>query len=211
MIEADIWFRAGEIWVRHERRLGWLPLLMDRWPAGAHSAGPLALSPWRGYYIRPDIHELKLGELLDRVAGKKRLLLDVKGRKGDEAEAFASTLGRRISEGDHGESVAICGQFWPVLGRLRKAAPHLEARYSVEKPYQWEAFLRLVDGHQDVRKVCIEHRFMDQDKARFLEDSGVDVYCWTVDDAAEAEQLVARGVEGIISNDLGLLGALGGS
>jgi glycerophosphoryl diester phosphodiesterase len=36
----------------------------------------------------------------------------------------------------------------------------------------------------------------------------VDVYCWTVDGRADAEALVSRGVDGITSNDLGLLASL---
>src|SRR5438093_6913733 len=80
IIEADIWYRAGDIWVRHERRLGPLPMLADRGRPSARSGGFVIPLPNR-YYLRPDINPMPLGELLETVAGKKRLLLDVKARK----------------------------------------------------------------------------------------------------------------------------------
>ena len=209
MIEADIWYRAGEIWVRHERRLKWLPLLADRRSTAAHSAGPLTLRLWKGYYIRPDIRPLKLADLLDTVAGRKRLLLDVKGSGDRESAAFGAVLARRISQHNAGEWAVVCGQFWPVLHRLRERSPRLEVRYSIEKPHQWRRFRHMLEAGDGARKVCMEHRFLVPERARFLEDNGIDVYCWTVDDPAAAERLVAQGVDGIISNDLSLLGSLG--
>ncbi len=212
MIEADIWFRAGEVWVRHERRLGLLPLLVDKRGAASHSAGALSIPVWPGYYIRPDVHPLGLAELLDAARGKRRLLLDVKGRYDKAGDhAFAAAVARQMFErGAEGE-VAVCGQNWSVLDRMREVAPQLEVRYSIERQHQWEAFLRFLSQDQEARRVCIEHRFMSPEKALLLEEKGVDVYCWTVDDAAEAQRLAAAGVDGIISNDLSLLASLGGS
>lgn len=211
MIEADIWFRAGHVWVRHERRLGPLPLLADRRMPG-HAVGPYALTVWPSYYVRPDIDPLPLSELLETVGGKCGLLLDVKGSY-DEAkdDAFAATVARQACERGGQEQVVVCGQNWSVLNRLRELAPQPEVRYSIEKPAQWEEFLRMVAVDDGVRQVCIERRFMTEEKARFLEENGVDAYIWTVDDPAEAERLVATGVGGIISNNLPLLASLGGS
>ncbi len=96
-IEADLWQRAGEIWVRHERRLGLLPLLYDRRPQGVDDIGPgaITVSPW--HYVRLDLDPLGLTELLERTRGGQRLLLDVKDdlRRETPSTTRAGRCGRR--------------------------------------------------------------------------------------------------------------------
>jgi Glycerophosphoryl diester phosphodiesterase len=205
MIEADIWYRGGDIFVHHERRLGSLPILYDRDLRG-HALGPFAFHIGR-YFVRPDIRTLRLDELLSTVAGRKRLLLDVKGHYDTPTlDGYVETLVRQI-RASHAESwVAICGQTYSILHPLRETAPAIEVRYSIEQPYQWERFLSLLDG--GARQVCMAYGFLDPGKARLMEERGVDVYCWTVDDWDAARRLVSEGVDGIISNDLGLLAQL---
>lgn len=207
-IEADIWLRGDDIHVRHERRIGPLPVLVDRQSRGGHLP-PMSLVLWRGYYLRPELRPFKLDQLLDTVKGKKRLLLDVKGRyHGPRVGAYAWTLARKIAEHKAQDWVAVCGQFFPVLDRLREAAPGVEVRCSIERKDQWKAFKRMAREDDRVRSICIEHRFINEKRARFVEEKGIDLYCWTVDDAAEAKHLVEQGADGIISNDLRLLAGL---
>ncbi len=211
MIEADIWYRSGRIEIRHERRLNPLPLLTDKRMRG-HKPGPFAIPLPHGYYVRPDLRPLRLTEVLETVRGSRRLLLDVKGRyRGDQTSAlggFVRALVSRIREQKAEGYVTVCGQTYPVLDRLRLEAPDLPVRYSIEKPEQWRRFLRMVESDETVRSACISYRFMDAEKWRVLAESGIDVYCWTVDDPAEAARLVAEGAGGIISNSLPLLAAL---
>lgn len=208
VIEVDAWYRAGQVWVRHERRLGPLPLLVDKRMRG-HSLPPLSLPLARRWYMRLDINGLKLDDVLDTVGGAKRLLVDVKGSyRGRRNLEFAQSLVLKIGEHTGESWVAVCGQHWPVLDDVRAEAPGLEVRYSVERPYQWEKFKRLVDDDERVRRVCIEHRFLNEERALFLGQRGVEVFCWTVDDRDEAQRLVASGVDGVISNELDLLAGL---
>ena len=209
MIEADVWYRAGEVWVRHEARMRPFPLLVDK-RMRSHSLPPWSLPLGRRWYVRLDVDRLKLDEVLETLAGAKGVLIDVKGSyHGQENQEFASALVRTVREHGAESSVAICGQYWPVLEDVRREAPDLEVRYSVERVFQWEKFIRLVGDDERVRRVCIEHRFLSEERARFLADQGVDVFCWTVDDAEEARRLTAADVDGIISNDLDILAALG--
>ncbi|MEE8369783.1 MAG: glycerophosphodiester phosphodiesterase [Dehalococcoidia bacterium] len=205
MIEADIWLRGDRAWVRHERRLGPTPLLADRRMPG-HTAGRLALPIWPRYYIRPDLDPLSLDELLDSVGGRRRLLLDIKGDDRPVVdEGAVAGLARRLTSRGVRENVAACGQNWTLLSRLREIAPELEVRYSIETPQQWARFL---DMPHATSGVCMERRLINEERVRVLTENGLSVYCWTVDDQAEAQRLLAAGVDGIISNRLGLLASL---
>jgi glycerophosphoryl diester phosphodiesterase len=210
MIEIDIWYRSGRIEIRHERRLNPLPLLIDRRMAG-HVPGPLAIPLPNGYYLRPDVHPLLLTEVLKTVRGSRRLLLDVKGSyRGKQIEAFARTLASQVREHKGLGYVSVCGQRYAVLDRLRQGAPDLPVRYSIEKSAQWRRFLHMAERDNTIRSICMDYRFFDAEKSRFLAERSIDVYCWTVDDPATAARLVAAGVGGIISNSLPLLAALPG-
>lgn len=209
MVEADIWFRAGEVWVRHERRLGLIPILLDRRLKGARHIGPWALMLGPRFYLRLDTRPMPLSELLERTRGRRRLLLDVKGGYSPRDEAaFARRIVRLVRQHGRLGEATICGKNWSVLERVRAAEPELEVRYSIEEPRQWERFQRTVREDRQ-RGICISRRLLDRQRAGWLEEQGIGVYCWTVDDREEAERLLAAGVEGIISNDLELLASLG--
>ena len=207
MIEVDMWYRGGDIRIHHERKVSWLPLLIDR-VMSMHKPGRFAIRIGN-YFFRPDIGTLRLDDLLKEVAGRKRLLLDVKGHYGaPHLHRYVDRLVGSIRK-HNGESwVAVCGQTYSVLNLVREVAPDLEVRYSIEREYQWERFLQLLKS--GVRQVCMAYGFIDAEKAKLMEDHNVDLYCWTVDDWDAARRLVAQGVDGIISNDLKLLAALPG-
>jgi len=207
-IEVDVWYRGDQIWVRHEPRLDPLPLLVDKRMPG-HRLPPFSLPLGRRWYVRLDINRLTLSEVLETVAGTKGLLIDLKGvYHGRQNQEFARTLARAIRGHEAEGWVSVCGQFWPVLEDVQKEAPGIQVRYSVEKVYQWEKFMRMVRDDGPARRVCIEHRFMNEERALFLKQHGVSSYCWTVDDRDDARRLAAAGVDAIISNDLALLAEL---
>ncbi len=208
-IEADIWYRAGDLWVRHERRLGCLPLLFDRRPQGVNRVGPWAMTVFPRHYVRLDVNPLTLAELLKRTRGTRRLLLDLKGdHPASAARAFAETLARAISDANCEQSVIVCGQT-DVLDDVRKAAPHLDVRHSIERQEQWDRFLRRLEADPGLPGVCLHRKLLSDERARLLREKGLQVFCWTVDDTAEARRLIEMGVDGIISNNIPLLERLG--
>lgn len=208
MIEADIWWRRGRIFVHHDRHLAPLPILADRRMKG-HKRPPWSVPLPGGYYMRPDAGVLTLAELIERTRGKARLLLDVKGHDGSRyAEEFAEGIAECLGEVAAGEAIEVCGQTWPVLLALRERAPGLHVRFSIERPDQWDAFTVMVQREGAAPDVCIQHRFLTDDRLRFLKEHGAGIYTWTVDDPTEARALLERGVDGIISNDLRLLRSL---
>lgn len=205
MIEVDMWYRGGDIRIHHELKVSWLPLLIDR-VMSTHTPGRFAVRIGN-YFVRPDIGTLRLDDLLKEVAGRKRLLLDVKGHYGDpHLHRYVDRLVGLIRKHGGESWVAVCGQTYSVLNLIREIAPDLEVRYSIERPYQWDRFLALLES--GVHQVCMAYGFIDAEKAKLMEDRNVDLYCWTVDDWAAARHLVAQGVDGIISNDLKLLAEL---
>jgi hypothetical protein len=200
-----MWYRGGDIRIHHEHKFRWLPVLIDRKMA-THKPGRFAV-PIGNYFVRPDIGTLRLEELLEEVAGRKRLLLDVKGHyKPPYLEAYVERVIGLLRKHSAESWTAICGQTYTVLHAIRAAAPDLEVRYSIQQEYQWERFLRLLQ--QGIRRTCMAYGFIDDAKAKVMEDNGVDLYCWTVDDCDAARHLVAQGVDGIISNDLKMLAEL---
>jgi len=209
LMEADLWYRGGEVWVRHERRLGSLPILFDRRPQGVDSLGPWALTVFPGYYVRLDIRPLGLAELLERTQGRCGLLLDIKGSYGEEGErSYAQTLARTLARSQRQESVMVCGGA-EVLDQVRKEAPDLEVRHSIEEQRHWDGFLRRLEADDNLRGVCMAHEFLNDEIMQFLRDKGLQVFCWTIDEPAEARRLVERGVDGITSNNIPLLEQLG--
>jgi glycerophosphoryl diester phosphodiesterase len=206
-IEADMWFRRGRVEIRHERRLGWLPLLADKRPRGVPHAGPLTLPLPGRRYVRLDVQRLLLDELLATVADRRALLLDAKMDDTRNAEAFASEMARAIEAAGAGSRVSVCGS-WPVLDRLREAAPAVAVRYTLDRPEQWDVYMDRLTRGEVTAGVCIYYRMVDDERAAVLKERGVETYCWTVDDADVAAVLVGRGVDGVISNDLGLLASL---
>lgn len=206
MIEADLWYRRGNIYVHHDRHIAPLPLLADHRMRG-HPYPPWSLRLPRTYYIRPDIGILTLEDLISR-RQQKRLLLDTKGKHDRSyARRFAQRLAGTTRDLDAVAAVQVCGQTWPILHHLREHAPELHIRFSIERPGQWEAYVAMAESG-DAPDVCIQHRFLTDERLAFLKERGAGIYAWTVDDPAEAEALVRRGVDGIISNNLALLAKL---
>jgi glycerophosphoryl diester phosphodiesterase len=208
-MEADLWYRGGEVWIRHERRLGCLPLLFDGKPKGVDSIGTWALTVFPGYYARLDVDPLRLGELLERTQGRCGLLLDIKGSYGGEgARAYAQALARAVAGARREKSVIVCGGA-EVLDEVREAAPDLDVRHSIEKHWHWEGFLRRLKADSGLRGVCMAREFLNDEIMQFLKDKELRVFCWTIDDPTEARRLVAMGVDGITSNNIHLLERLG--
>jgi glycerophosphoryl diester phosphodiesterase len=209
MIEVDLWFRRGQIEARHEKRMRWAPVLFDKRPVGMNRIGPWAIGlPWRRY-LRLDLRPRLLRDLLRMTAGSKRLLLDVKEVSSGPAEAYVSALKAEIAEAEAASWITVCGQFWPVLDRVREVAPEIAVAYSMQRESQWQEYTRRLATADATRTVCMQHGMLNDEKGAFLEENGVDVYSWTVDDRILAGNLVHRGVDGIISNDLALLADLG--
>lgn len=206
-IEADLWYRASQIWVRHEARLPLLPILWAK--RSNHNVffkrPGLRLGCW---HIGLDLQPLRLEELLAQVDGRCQLLFDLKGRYSPpHVQSFARRLVNSVQRFGIEDIIHVCGG-WVVLDEVRRVASELRVHYSVGDSAQWRALLLRIEKGDLIKAICIHRSLLDEDRARFLHENAIEFYCWAVEDASDARRLMALGARGIISFDLHLLGSL---
>ncbi len=66
-----------------------------------------------------------------------------------------------------------------------------------------------VPQDETLRGVCLHQSLLNDQLIDILRRRGLDIWTWVVDDLAQARRLVAMGIDGINSNRLDVLGALG--
>lgn len=206
-IETDIWYRTGALWVRHERRLGWLPLVGD-WRRNAFFGfypGDIRFLRW---YLRFD-PKIRLEALLERVAGKKRLVLDCKGEyQPGHRKAFAQKLEQLLRVYRQQNDAIVCGQNWGLLDEVRRVATHLDVRYTINRPQQWTAYLAKIRSQEIPRSILLNYRLLDEEMAKTLREESIGFICWTVDEREDARRVIKLGASGVISNDLDMMSSL---
>jgi glycerophosphoryl diester phosphodiesterase len=207
-VEADLRYRDGEVWVRHERRAPLLPILYN-WRLGrSHRRGPWALS-LGPLFLRLDVRPVRLEELIARAGTGAGLLLDLKADRypAADASAFVERALRCVRDGGASGRTEFCGS-WRLLDVARRADPLVRARYSVDTEGGWKSVQpRLADG--SVTAVSVRGGLLTEERAASLRARGVDFYVWSVRGAADAGRAVALGASGVICSDLGVLGGLG--
>jgi glycerophosphoryl diester phosphodiesterase len=210
LVETDVRFQDAKMVVRHERKLGPLPVLIDeRTSLHIKSGHRCRLHLWR-WYIALQRGPLALQEVLAQAKDRRGLLLDLKGQYGDREEALAQALAEMLERMGMGEQVTACGQNWTLLRHLRAAAPHLKVYYSIDSTAQLEAFQTMLE-HDPIRGICLNQALIEEPLIERLKGLGMTIYTWTVDDLWRAHELLELGIDGIISNSLEMLGLLSAS
>jgi glycerophosphoryl diester phosphodiesterase len=207
-IEADVWYQNGRVAVRHERRLGPLPILFDEKNRDhvGHGPGRYGL-PLLRWYVKVQFRTLYLEDVLTLARGRRRVLVDVKWSPGGRQSAFAQALAQTVRLAGMTDDVTFCGQNWSVLQHLRVMDPGLRVYYSIGAQRQLPAFGR-VPQDETLRGVCVHQSLLNAQVIDILKRRGLDIWTWTVDDVEQAQRLVAMGIDGIISNRLDVLEAL---
>jgi len=208
LVEVDARFRGGDVWVRHEHRLGLLPLLYNHRLTGIHREGPFALSVGP-HFFRLDVRRLRFEDVAARVRGRAGLLVDLKAGNYRPAEArrFVEAVLRTLE--DFPGMLDFCGS-WPLLDLVRTAKPGLPLHYSVDRQADWAALQARMGGPAQPPGVSLHPRLLTEERALALHGAGVELYCWDIEDRAGAERVLALGAAGIIADDLDLLRSLAG-
>jgi glycerophosphoryl diester phosphodiesterase len=180
LVEADVRLWRGRPEVRHLKSLGPLPILWDRWELA-----------------NPFTPRLTLPQLLDATAPGTELMLDLKGRDPRLARAVLDALRppRRIT---------VCARAWRLLEPFA-AEPHVRTVYSVGSFRQLQALLRRSEGSL-LDGVSIHEELLTRETAAELRRRSGVVMTWPVNTLERARELVALGVDGLISDDLHAIG-----
>jgi len=186
LVECDLWPYRGRVEVRHLKTFGSapIPLLWDR-------------EGWKRWRLAPGWGpRLRIRELLAARSAGTELMLDLKGND--------LRLSAAILEAYEAERPAlpltVCSQSWqlltPFLGREDVAVVH-----SVGNAQQ----LRRLEAQPRVTAVSIDRRLLSRSVAEALHDRGCFIMTWSVATWDEAQALLERGADGIISSKLDVL------
>jgi len=179
-LEVDLWLHRGRLEARHERRVRFLPLLVERW------------------YLRRVPHpHYGFAELLSAVAGSPAgIFLDLKNG-GIEAVA---ALEQAVAATPAPPRLVASSQQWSTLRALSFHLPTIETFYSVDVSAKLDLFRAVADRDSRPRGISCRHTLLTEPVVRELASRGLLVVAWTVDDPHRARQLVDWGVHGITTH-----------
>jgi len=187
-IECDFWHARGRLSLRHERKLPALPVLYDRW------------------YLRFAIGELSLPELLREINFRADLFLDIKSAS---PRAAAAVLELYHDNESLMPRTLVSSQQWRLLDQLGDAGTEMQMYYSIGRTEAIDALLRRAEATPRPAGTSIRHTLLSEGVVRRLHDAGLKVFAWTVNNRHRAEELLALGVDGLISDDVELPRAIG--
>lgn len=182
-IEADVHLFRGRLEVRHLKTLGPVPILWDRWKLG-----------------NPFARRLLVPELLDAVAERTELLLDLKGRDRRLSAALLELLEPTLRAG---RQVTVCARSWPLLEPFSGVGGS-RLVHSVGSGRDLRRLRRLVAGRR-LQAITIHERLLDSRTVRDLRELADTILTWPINTVERAQELVSLGVDGLISDRPALL------
>jgi hypothetical protein len=176
LVEADVRLYHGRLEVRHLKSLGPLPLYWDRWALA---------SPFR--------RSLVLSDVLRAADADTELMLDLKGGRPRLAELVRAELEPCLPR----RRFTICARTWRLLDVFEGLPVRRFA--SAGSRRQVRALLRrYADGGID--GVAVHERLLDERAVGELRSVAGLVLSWPVNVPARARELLAMGVDGLISD-----------
>jgi glycerophosphoryl diester phosphodiesterase len=135
----------------------------------------------------------ELREVLDLVRGRMILFLDLKDGRGLE-ERVARVVGSRTD--------VIALAFEPArIARMRSLLPHVPTMLLVRrKPDDEVEMLIAVASQAGAALLGVEVAGVDRPLIEAAHRAGLGVFAWTVNDPGDARQLVAAGIDGLITD-----------
>lgn len=180
LVEVDLWLHRGRFEARHERRIRFLPFLVEAW-----------------YLKRVPSRHFGLSDLLETMAGTRAgILLDLKDGDG----AAAPALRDLVASVEHPPPLVASSQSWGVLRTLHTLMPTLELLYSIDVRAKLDLFLAVAERDPLPRGISCRHTLLTRPVVERLRSAGLAVVAWTVDDTERALELADWGVDGITTH-----------
>jgi glycerophosphoryl diester phosphodiesterase len=183
VVEADVHLYRTRVDVRHGRRLGPLPVVLDE--------GRLA----------PARAQFTLDELLAESSPSTTLLLDLKGRDLRLSERVLDVVAPHLQD----RRFAVCARDWPLLRPFR-AEQRVHALPSIGSTRELDAFLAGVRPR--AAGVSVRDSLVDRATVHRLRRRADLVLCWTVNCGDRAAELTSWGVDGVTTDALDRLAGL---
>jgi glycerophosphoryl diester phosphodiesterase len=177
VVEADVRLFRGRLEVRHLKTVGPIPLLWDRWKLAA---------PWR--------RRLLLGDVLEATHEDTELMLDLKGWRGRLAELVVGELAPYLGE----RRFTVCARSAALLEPFEG----LPVR-RVQSVGSLRQLRSLCSGTERSRLdgIAAHERLLDARVVAELRTLADLVLTWPVNGLDRAAELVAAGVDGLITDD----------
>ena len=141
-----------------------------------------------GIWRRPRTPRLELHDLLASAAPDTALMLDLKGRDPELSRRVAALLTRPVS---------VCSRHWPLLEPFLDH-PLVRAVYSVGSRRQLRALRRRFAGRR-LAGISIHRKLLDPGTVADLRARAELIVTWPVASLADARELAAWGVDGVIT------------
>lgn len=200
VVEADVHSHRGRLEVRHHKAIGPLPWRWDR-KAGVGPV-PLLRDAWQ---VRPaSDFPLRLPELLDVAGVHPMLMLDLKGI-GGVGPAVVRLLHARAPQ----TPLIVCGRWWPSVDAFA-AAPWARPVLSARGRTELARLRKRLRHGPAMYGVSIHRSLLEPEVVRELRSRVQLVMTWPVNDHEALDDVLARGVNGVITDDSGVLEAVVG-
>jgi len=207
-IELDVlWLRDGAPDSPAARRS---PLVVAHDWADARSRTPLSLDDALDAFTRPPLDGVEI-DLDIKLVGREDEIVEALGKRGLLPRAMVSTMNI--------ESLAAIGAIEPGL-RLGWTYPLVTRAWDrnvLARPLVLVALAWMRARFPEIARrrapeigasaIWLYHALASPRLVEVTRELGVELICWTVDEAARVEVLREMGVDGIVSNDPRLLGA----
>lgn len=179
MVEADVHRFRGRLEIRHLKTIGPIPILWDRWTLA-----------------NPFSRRMELHELLRALPVDVDLMLDLKGRSMLVAKAVLEAIRPTLADG---RDVVICARAWKLLGAF-DGVSGVRSVHSVGSERQLQRLIRVRAGRK-VDGVAIHERLLRAHTIREVHAIADLVMTWPVNSIDRARELLAHGVQGLISDN----------